>query len=65
MPLIIAGNAERNFHQKFLQYIRVIMNFNVDGLNGKKRLRDFANVFSTIIGTKLFLLRLFINYITL
>ncbi|XP_036321182.1 uncharacterized protein LOC118735493 [Rhagoletis pomonella] len=47
MQHLIAGNAERNLHQIFGQ--NIIINYNVDGISGKKRLRDLCNVFSVII----------------
>ncbi|KAI8120521.1 hypothetical protein CVS40_8202 [Lucilia cuprina] len=44
---LIAGNVERNLHYVFGQGI--ILNFNVDGIFGKERLRDYSNVFNTLI----------------
>ncbi|XP_036340256.1 uncharacterized protein LOC118749560 isoform X2 [Rhagoletis pomonella] len=51
IKLLLGGNAERNLHQVFGHGI--IMNFNVDGSFGKKRLRDYGNVFTAIIGNLL------------
>ncbi|XP_065365342.1 uncharacterized protein LOC135958365 [Calliphora vicina] len=47
MKSLLAGNAEKNLHEIFGQ--NIIMNFNVDGSFGKKRLREYANVFKAII----------------
>ncbi|XP_075160408.1 uncharacterized protein LOC142233394 [Haematobia irritans] len=44
---LLGGNAERNLHLIFGHDI--IMGFNVDGTFGKKRLRDYANVFEAMI----------------
>ncbi|XP_065358649.1 uncharacterized protein LOC135952567 [Calliphora vicina] len=46
--ILLGGNAERNLHNIFGS--NIILNFNVDGSFGKKRLRDFRNVFSALIG---------------
>lgn len=48
MKCLLGGNAERNLHHIFGK--DVVMDFNVDGTFGKKRLRDFPNVFEAIIG---------------
>ncbi|XP_046811201.1 uncharacterized protein LOC124420870 [Lucilia cuprina] len=53
---LIAGNVERNLHYVFGQGI--ILNFNVDGIFGKERLRDYSNVFNTLIDNS-FVIRFF------
>ncbi|XP_073839529.1 uncharacterized protein [Musca autumnalis] len=47
MKTLLAGNAERNLHLIFGHDI--IMSYNVEGLFGKNRLRDFSNVYTAII----------------
>lgn len=48
MKILFGGNVERNLYQIFGPDI--IKNFNVDGVFGKKRLKDYGNVYTTMIG---------------
>lgn len=50
MKSIIKGNVESHLNGIFGSGI--ILEYNVDGTHGKKRLRDFKHVYSALIGNQ-------------
>lgn len=50
MRSLFGGNAEKNLHHVLGRDI--ILNFNVDGINGKQRLRNFRYVLKALTGMK-------------